>query len=522
MLQQRARLTLLAATLLLLAWPVVAAAEPDGGDGGLPGPFSRIRVVDFEFSPIDRMPSAYTRRHLEAAEENGADCVVLRIDSPGGTVFHSLEIADALLTLTDDIYVVAWIPEMAYSGAAMVALACDEIVMGRSAHMGDSQPGTHSVEGWTEAGEKLETVLRAKFRGYAERNGYPELLAGAMVSARDEVLKLRDPRGRTHYMKGPDFRDMAPDTEAFPGAYPGLLRMDLKQIGAPVVRVDELLTLTTSEARQHGFVRRAFAEGRFYAETEDELLEALKAEDAVVTFVEPTFSENATELLLQISGILSAIIAIAVALLIFQGPGLMTIAGGAALVVVLLISATADLLNGFPIFLLALGFILFLAEVFIIPGFGVAGILGFVAMGTGFLFLAAGATIGDTEGLGPVAFDFSLQFLATILAGFVAFLLLSRFFPAIGPGRRMLLAPPDAPPVTSDTVTTKAPRVGARGLAMSSLRPSGTAEIDGRMVDVVTDGDWVRGGARVEVAAVEGNRITVRSLEEPEDTEDDL
>jgi membrane-bound serine protease (ClpP class) len=342
-----------------------------------------------------------------------------------------------------------------------------------------------------------------------------------MVSKRDEVLKLRDPQGRTHYMKGPDFRDMAPDTEAFPNDYPGLLRMDLKQIGAAVVREDELLTLTSREAAEHGFLKRTFADGRKYVETEEELLDALKAEGADVSFVSPTFSENASEVLLQIAGILSAIIAIAVLVTIWQGPGVMTIVGVVALILVLLVSATADLLHGFPIFLLVVGILLLAAEVFLIPGFGVAGLLGFAAIGTGFLFLASGATIGDTRGLGAVALDFSLQFVATILVGITAIFVVSRYFPSLGPGRRLLLQPPEGPPVSTKTPAVPDARIGTRGRALSALRPAGTAEIDGRMVDVVTDGDWVRQGATVEVVSIEGNRVTVQAVDGPDDEDED-
>ena len=45
---------------------------------------------------------------------------------------------------------------------------------------------------------------------------------------------------------------------------------------------------------------------------------------------------------------------------------------------------------------------------------------------------------------------------------------------------------------------------------MTVLRPAGKAEIDGRLVDVVSDGPFVNEGARVEVVHVAGNRIVVR------------
>jgi len=50
------------------------------------------------------------------------------------------------------------------------------------------------------------------------------------------------------------------------------------------------------------------------------------------------------------------------------------------------------------------------------------------------------------------------------------------------------------------------------GTALTILRPSGTAEINGRRVDVVTEGDWLEVGAPVTVIAVEGLRVVVRAL----------
>jgi membrane-bound serine protease (ClpP class) len=491
-----------------LALPSLAdEAEEERTD---PGPFAHLRVVDFE-GVIAAVPAAYVQRQIEAARATGADCLVLRIDSPGGTVFHSMEIADALLEVEDEIHVVAWVPEMAYSGAAMVALACDEIVMGRAAHLGDAQPGTRGPEGeWKAAGEKLESPLRAKLRAYAQRNGYPVALAEAMVSERLEVLKVKDPTGAVHYLESEDFRQMEPEAEAFPG----VLRRDLQQVGAPVVGVGELLTLTATEARDTGFLKRRFADDRVFPRDEAELLDALKADDAVVDLVRLSFSEEASRVLLELAGILSALVAISLLLLVWQGPGIMTFVGGIALVLVILINVTADQLHGFPIFLLVVGALLLAAEVFVIPGFGIAGLLGIASLGTGFLFLASGATFDDLGGLREVSVGFGLQFVATLLLGMVGLFVVSRFLPRIGPGRRMVLAAPGAPPATTSARPAPTASPGAHGRAASALRPSGKAEIDGALLDVATAGDWVPRGAEIVVVSVEGNRILVRTVED--------
>jgi membrane-bound serine protease (ClpP class) len=50
------------------------------------------------------------------------------------------------------------------------------------------------------------------------------------------------------------------------------------------------------------------------------------------------------------------------------------------------------------------------------------------------------------------------------------------------------------------------------GTALTQLRPSGTANINGQRVDVVTEGDLIERGAKIKVVAVEGARIVVREV----------
>lgn len=502
------RRALLAILLLLFAHAALASDSPTEN----PGPFRHVRLVDFE-GEIGAFLAAHVERQMEAAKKAGVDCLVLRIESPGGTVRDSMAIGDRLLALTDDIHVVAWVAKEAYSGAAMVSLACDEIIVGRDAHLGDSQPIVAGPEGVPKpVGEKLESPLRAKFRAYAHRNGYPEALAEAMVSARVEVLKVTDPKGAEHYVRGRDYREAAEDA-ALIAAW---TKKDLTQKGSPVVREGELLTMTAEEARRFGFVGRTFDGDAPYPASEDALLQALAAEGATIEKLELSMTEQASRWLLKIAGVLSAIVALALLVTLFQGIGTITIIGVIALALVLLINATANQLNGFSLFLILVGAILLAAEVFVIPGFGIAGVLGMGAIGAGFLFLATGSNFetpefGFDEDGRKIAYDFAWQFIITVLAGIGVIAFLSRLFPSFGPARRMVLEAPGGPPVSPEPERIAATtELGAEGVARSDLRPAGNAEIDGRLVDVLTDGAWLPAGTRIRVIQVEGNRVTVR------------
>jgi membrane-bound serine protease (ClpP class) len=70
---------------------------------------------------------------------------------------------------------------------------------------------------------------------------------------------------------------------------------------------------------------------------------------------------------------------------------------------------------------------------------------------------------------------------------------------------------PDAPRLRPELTDSFAGAMkGSTGTAMTVLRPSGKATIDGRLVDVVSDGGFIPEGSEIEVVQVLGNRIVVR------------
>ncbi|MDF1702659.1 MAG: NfeD family protein [Planctomycetota bacterium] len=493
--------------LLALLALACAAATPAAAEDAPPARYEKIRVIDFE-GDIEALVHAYVKRRVEAAVEEGVDCIVLRVDSFGGTVLHSKMIGDLLLEVPARVHTVAWIPTKAISGAAMISLACREIVMAPTASIGDSQPITEGAGGKPEpVGEKYESPLRTWFRTYAERNGYPIALVEAMVSASIDVLEVRPKGGSTErfYIRGADYREAEDDAELVPGHR----KVNLEQVGPAVVRKGELLTLTTAEALRHGFVQRRFDGGP--PSGEEALLAVLKAPGAEVSYTAMTFSEKASKWLLKLAGILSALVALAVLLFVWQGPGLMTIIGGVALLLVLMINATAEQLHGFPIFLMLLGVALLAAEVFLLPGFTIPGFLGIASLVFGLLLLATGRTPDNLGELDTgVMLGFGLQFVATVIIGAVALVVLGRFVPRFGPARRMILtAGGNETPVAAPRAEAALPGLGATGTARSPLRPAGSADFAGTLVDVVSVGTYIEAGRTVRVVAVEGATVSV-------------
>ena len=478
--------------------------------------FQRIRLVNLE-GPIDAMQRAYLLRQFRAADEEAFDCLVLRIDSPGGLIAEAKVIGDALLDV--EAHTVAWIPDEALSAAAWISLACDEIVPTAGATFGDCQPIVIGAGATPEPiGEKIETALRAWFRKYAERKRHPSLLAQSMVSMHLTLVRIRSKKdGREYAVDGKLWAGADPDTVVV--TEPELLRRDAVQVAQAIVAEGELLTLTGKESLDLGFVDRRIGTTGLPAE-EAELLAALSTPETTIVDVRMSWGERAGRFLHGLSGVLSALVAFGVMLFLWKGSSLGGIVAASALIVIGLIAVSVEHLHGLPIFLILLGVVLIAAEVFLIPGFGVAGILGIGSIAAGGLFLMTGLSFEGAGDLGSrlqqeVVVGYGLQFVLTSLLAMVLLVLAARFMPSLFPSRGLRLdAPlPDPAPLRSDALP---PAVGAEGKATTDLRPAGRARIDGRTIDVVTEGDYVAQGAAVRVLRTEGHIVTVRASAPPQ------
>ena len=145
--------------------------------------------------------------------------------------------------------------------------------------------------------------------------------------------------------------------------------------------------------------------------------------------------------------------------------------------------------------LMAVGMVLLVAEVAIIPGFGVAGVSSALLLAGG-VFLAW-SRYGITWGV------CSLLIAGLLAAGIIV------IAPRTRAGRSLVLKAAITEQHPADGLEAL---VGQTGVALSTLRPTGAAEIAGRRVDVVTDGDFVVAGSRIRVVSVEGNRVVVATI----------
>jgi membrane-bound serine protease (ClpP class) len=142
---------------------------------------------------------------------------------------------------------------------------------------------------------------------------------------------------------------------------------------------------------------------------------------------------------------------------------------------------------------LVLGLILLFAEVAIVPGFGVAGILGVLALG-------AGAVAAWTE-LGPVWGG------VTGVASLFAAVIMLVWLPKSRAGKQMVLQHSHADAVSQEDQSSL---VGRRGITVTPLRPIGRVKFGPDEVDVITEGEYIDSDQEVEVMVVEGARVVVR------------
>ncbi len=410
---------------------------------------------------IDAALATYVDRALEDAAEAEAALVLFDIDTFGGLVDAADQIRKAILH--SPVPTVAFIDPNAASAGALISYANDVIVMVPGASIGAATV----VDGAGEkASEKMQSYMRGLMRATAEANGRDPRLAEAMV---DEALEVDG-----------------------------------------VVGEGKLLTLSASEAERLGVADAVYA-------TKEETLAALGAAGRPVVEHRATAAERVLRFL-GAPVMASILMMMMLGGLYFelQTPGV-GFAGAMSAVGAALFFAPhymLGLVQSWEIVLFGLGVLLLLAEVFVIPGFGVAGIMGIVLT----LFALGAALVGNV-GLSFPDGGAITQAVLTLAGALVLVVVfgysVGRYLPRSERFGHLILAPELGSAAGYIAADTDEALFGQTGVALTTLRPAGTAEIGGRRVDVVSQSTFVPPGARVEVVSVRGSRVEVRPVAEP-------
>lgn len=218
-----ARVGALALGLMFSVGHVAAEQTPEVADGAetamgtrsltAPIPAARqatnLAVITIR-GPIDAITAKSVERRMQRAVDGGADGIVFDFDSPGGEVGAVLEIT-SMIKASPVANTIAWVNPAAYSGGAIVALACREIVLAPNATMGDAAPimfdpirGISKMTG-TERQKALVPLL-AEIVDSARLRGYDEKLVQGFVTLGVELWLIEDAQtGERHFIDAGEY-----------------------------------------------------------------------------------------------------------------------------------------------------------------------------------------------------------------------------------------------------------------------------------------------------------------------------
>lgn len=481
--------------LLLIAGPAWAEEAP-------PREFKKPVLIRVE-GVIDSWLEHYVLRKLARARQVGCDLLVLEIDSPGGGLTETLKLCDEITGLSG-IHTVAYIPREALSGAAILSLACDDIVMGEHAQIGDCGPIFLDEDFmFRHAPEKIRSHLISEVRVLSERKKHPAALAEAMVDLSVKVERLKLPDGSEQLLTD---RELAAHPEAA-----GWVKLEtLPESGGGRFfevtgrrAVDLRLASATVEKRNDLFQRYGLNDKPLVLES-----------DGIDTTAYILNMWVVTALLLIIG-----LVGIAYEL---SAPGVCI--GGLTAALCFALFFWSRFLGGtagwLEVVLFASGIVFLAMEVFVIPGFGITGITGLALMIAGIVLASQNFTLPTTNSELARMTAGTLTTTASGIGCVVVCALMVRHMHAIPVLNRLMLAPPSvepaAPPlVDKDGKLLPPPEpvlsIGDWGVSSTMLRPGGKARFGDQLFDVVADGAFIQPGIQVRVTELQGTRIVVEA-----------
>ena len=471
-------------------------------------------------------------KRFKEAREMGAKVVILKVNTYGGLVTSGLDIS-RFLKQQAGVHTVAFVEDKAISAGALISLACDEIVMQPHAMLGDTgvismAPGGGISEVSKHTQAKMESPVLEDFRDSAERNGYSPLLIQSMVNLERTVYYVQNSE-----MGEKRFVDKAEYDKLTAGEEPAW--KDVVGVPVPIDGPDSLLIVSTELALKLDLAKGEYESVEDFAQSRGL---------TVAATLEPASGEVLIGLLSSgaVRGIVTAVFMFSI-YAAFSHPG--TGAPEAIAACCLAVLLGVPLLTGYgqwwEVMAVLLGIGLLALELFVIPGFGVAGISGILLILGGLTMTFVGPiSIPSLPGGGGPVWNFNMlrlrNGLATVTAALAASLLLwfwlSRYIQKTPFARGLILdtvVGSTAEPLRRDPASATGgatdvtqdpgwPAVGAVGRAVTDLRPGGGASFatgdaaGSRVLDVVSDRGFVRNGVEVAVKSISGNRVVVREV----------
>ena len=458
---------------------------------------------------IDRAQVVLVRRAVEEARNAGATHLIVEIDTFGGRVDSALQITTLLGSL-ENVETIAYVPinsegtGVSWSAGALISMATDAIYMSPGTSMGAATPVTQQTDGAVEAGdEKILSAIRTQMAALAEKNGYPRGVALAMVDRDVELFEVF--RGDTLIGAFSD-DELQRLRRQGGGAYTK---------GVVISPAGKLLTLTAGEMERYNVSSGS-------PENYDALYALLEIAppppgeiartendgfDALIAFL----TSGAVIGLLVLVGLIGIFVEIN-----SPGFGVPGVIGILAFGIVFGANFFLGRVGSVEILLLLAGLILLVIELFLIPGFGVAGIGGLALIGASLVLSQQAFVIPDIDWQWRILNRNILTVFGSLIGGLVFFLFMT---PTMRKGvlfRRIALTDElqSAQGYTVQGVAVRRHLLHKTGRATTTLRPTGRARIGDEILTVESEGDYIEMGSDIVVVKVDSNRIMVRRLQE--------
>jgi membrane-bound serine protease (ClpP class) len=456
-----------------------------------------VYVIPIKGPIMDKGLPYFTKRAVEVAKSNNAKLIIFEINTPGGAVSigdeeYTMGIIKAIENASP-ITTIAYIANAAISAGSLISVSCDRIIMQPDATIGaaeviagnSDQPNPHQA--------KYTSAFEAIFRAKAQKKGYSANLFASMVN-RNLVVYLVTVNGKQDFLTEEEIKQAKSEGKDI---------IQIKRVG----KADEPLTLTASEAKEYGIAT--------IVNTRDEIPPLFHIQNFSTVDMHPTWSEKLVILITSpvVSGILILVGLISIGMAFkMPGTGVPEILAVVCFVLIFFGHYLAGLaaLTDVLLFLLGIGFLA--VEIFLLPGFGVAGILGIVCILAGLILSMQDFTIPSADmpwQWKTFEFNLALVIISTV-SSLVVFILLIRFIPYSPYLNKLVLKTAE----TSSEGFTSGPSdyeklIGSTGTVLTYLRPSGKIKIGEDILDVVTEGDFIEKDKQVKIDRVEGNRIIV-------------
>ncbi|NQT59473.1 MAG: nodulation protein NfeD [Bacteroidetes bacterium] len=460
---------------------------------------------------IEPFQLAFLRRALEESDD---PILIFDINTFGGRVDTALKIA-TLIGSIQDSETIAFISAgpgtlgVSWSAGALISFSCSSIYMAEGTSIGAAAPVYQTQEGMVMAEEKVVSAMRGQMAALAEKNGYSIPAALGMVD-KDLVIREIYIDGKVSLALESEIETLKKRAEEAGSEF---------ESGMIVSAEGKLLTLRAGEMEQYG-ISRGTLRG---VEDLYTLLNILPEE---VTRIEPTVWDTiaawitgsvVTSILIMI-GLIGLYIEVSTPG--FAVPGTISII---CFAVVFAGGALMGTLNSFELLLFIAGAALLIAEIFLIPGFGITGISGILLMMTALILSRQGFLIPEFEWETEILLKNMLLVFGTAGVSVIIMAILLAVFPHLAPFKRLILTLPteqDVSQVTDRVIgsqdqlieETQILKEGTVGVTVTPLRPSGKASLGDEVLSVETDGEYIDKGSKIVITGKSGNIIKVKKV----------